>query len=94
MAKNILSLTETAVAEAGDIRVGLSNVWAETFKNTEGRPQYSVRGTISVMPPDPAEGFDLRVAAGDQITIDGAVYQVVRIKEGETRGSATLEIVL
>ncbi len=91
MTKPTLCLIETTVAEAGDVRVGLSNVWEETFSDAKGRAQNTVRGTISVMPPDTAKGFDLRVARGDRVTINGAVYQVVQMNAGEIRGSATLE---
>jgi len=94
MPKTTLCLTETAVAETGDINVGLSNVWAETYTDIQGKTRQAVRGTISVMPPGGVGGFDLRLAAGDQITIGGVIYRITRFSEGEFHGSATLESVI
>ena len=84
-------LSETTVAEVDDVRVGLSNIWEDSFTDNEGHQRHEVRGTLSVMADNPDDDFDQRVAVGDSILIQGIRYQVIQINEGQQLGSLTLE---
>jgi len=87
----LLNLIETAVAECGGVRIGLANVWNESFTGDDGRQRQGVRGTICFMFDDSTEDRDVRVAFGDEVEVSGTRFQVVGISEGEQRGSLTLE---
>ncbi|HGY89850.1 MAG TPA: hypothetical protein ENK43_01620 [Planctomycetes bacterium] len=84
-------LIETAVADVDGVRVGLANVWEESFTGDDGEFRSGVRGTICFMRDGASGDLDIRVGLGDEFVLDGRRYRVIEIDDGEPRGSLTLE---
>ncbi len=85
------NLLENAVLDLDQVRVGLANVWEETFEDSNADQQRGIRGTICVMHPDSSRDFDLRVSTGSEISIAGKQFRVIDVSEGKPYGSLTLE---
>jgi len=89
--KRCFTLIETTVMDLGEVRLGLANVWEESFVDTGGEPQHGVRGTICFMHRDAARDFDLRVSHGSEFSISDQCFRVIALSEGKQNGSLTFE---
>ena len=85
------NLTENTVIDLDGVRIGLANVWEESFDKSNSHQKRGVRGTLCAMHSDSTKDYDLRVSKGDEIVIAGKYFRVINLSEGEPHGSLTLE---
>ncbi len=85
-----IRLSETSVAEYRGIRLGLSNVWEDEIDEGGDMPRRLLRGTVSVMFERPERDFDRRLAAGDELRLDGEVFCVAHVSQGRPLGGMSL----
>lgn len=80
------SIEETTVGELGGRRVGMANVFEDTYTLPDGTTKTGLTCLLSV--------FDIakyRVGEGSEITVDGVVWRVVKItKVSGENGEVTL----
>jgi hypothetical protein len=90
---NAVTITETTIADVGDLRIGVSNVWEDSFTDAEGKSQ---RGPTAMMSVADQTGRDLhreRVHVGSAVTVAGHRIVVQNVHAPESgRGSLTLAV--
>lgn len=87
------TITETTMGDAGDLRVGVSNVWESEFTGADGA---ATRGPTAMLSVADHAGQDLhrsRVHAGSEVTVSGHRLIVRRVHAPDSGlGSVTLAV--
>ena len=85
-----MEVVSTTVARLGSVRVGIGNIYRGSYRGSDAKPH---EGLVIDLNPIPAAGEKetvLTVGEGATFELGGAKWEVLAVKTGSPRGSATL----
>lgn len=95
MSEELITIRETTVWTAANLRVGVSNIWEREISDEAGRVESRMSANVSIFDPATDEKRSQKVFAGSILTVGTERYCVIKVEKGKSSpGSIALRKLL